>query len=354
MNFDAAIIGAGPAGAVTAYELARRGHPVFLVDKAKFPRPKVCGCCLNRSAVQTLHRLGLGAVLASAVPLTAVCLAAARHQATISLSGGVALSRERLDAALVEAAVRAGAIFQEGEARQVADCQTIARVVVVASGLLGNAATPCVDSRIGAGVVVAADMVPAFFRRGIIYMATAGGGYVGLVRLEDDRLDVAAAFDAPFVRQMGGLGLAAEAILAETRWPAIPQLARLPWKGTPALTRRATRRAGPRWFAVGDAAGYVEPFTGEGIAWAIRSATALAPLVTKAAERWSDSLVRQWEVTHRRRIQSRQRVCRIVTRALRWPLLTAWAVRTLAICPALARPLVASLNRCPQLRGAEQ
>jgi 2-polyprenyl-6-methoxyphenol hydroxylase-like FAD-dependent oxidoreductase len=188
----------------------------------------------------------------------------------------------------------------------------------------------------------------------MVYMATAAGGYVGLVRLEDDRLDVAAAFDAVFVRQCGGLGPAAEAILAETRWPAIAPLAMLPWKGTPALTRRAATRAGQRWFAVGDAAGYVEPFTGEGMAWAIRSAVALAPLAVRAAEHWSDSLAREWERTHRRLIESRQWVCRIVARLLRSPRLTAWAVRALAVCPALSWPVVASLNRVPalQLRGA--
>lgn len=354
MNFDAAIIGAGPAGAVTAYELARRRQRVLLVDKAKFPRPKVCGCCLNRGAVQTLNRLGLGHTLAHAVPLSAVCLAAAGHTATIPLPGGVALSREWLDSALVGAAIRAGAVFHDGEARKVAECQAIARVVVVASGLLGNEAPAEADSRIGAGVVVPAEGVPAFFRRGMVYMATAAGGYVGLVRLEDDRLDVAAAFDAVFVRQCGGLGPAAEAILAETRWPAIAPLAMLPWKGTPALTRRAATRAGQRWFAVGDAAGYVEPFTGEGMAWAIRSAVALAPLAVRAAEHWSDSLAREWERTHRRLIESRQWVCRIVARLLRSPRLTAWAVRALAVCPALSWPVVASLNRVPalQLRGA--
>ena len=53
-------------------------------------------------------------------------------------------------------------------------------------------------------------------------MATGRGGYVGLVRVEDDRLDVAAAFDAAFVKSAGGLGPAAEAILGEVGWPVPP------------------------------------------------------------------------------------------------------------------------------------
>ena len=51
MSPDVLVIGAGPAGSVTARELARRGRRVLLVDKAAFPRPKVCGCCLNAAAV---------------------------------------------------------------------------------------------------------------------------------------------------------------------------------------------------------------------------------------------------------------------------------------------------------------
>jgi 2-polyprenyl-6-methoxyphenol hydroxylase-like FAD-dependent oxidoreductase len=107
-------------------------------------------------------------------------------------------------------------------------------------------------------------------------MATGRGGYVGLVRVEDGRLDMAAAFDPVFVKSVGGLGAAAETILREVGWPAPPALAEEPWKGTPALTRRARRLAGHRCFVVGDAAGYVEPFTGEGMAWAVMSAAAVA------------------------------------------------------------------------------
>ena len=76
--FDALVIGAGPAGSVTARELARRGCRVLLVDKAHFPRAKVCGCCLNGAAAATLERLGLAHVVADAVPLNRVTVAAGR------------------------------------------------------------------------------------------------------------------------------------------------------------------------------------------------------------------------------------------------------------------------------------
>ena len=58
--WDAVVIGAGPAGSMTARELARLGRKVLLVDKAAFPRGKVCGCCLSGSALTTLRSVGLG------------------------------------------------------------------------------------------------------------------------------------------------------------------------------------------------------------------------------------------------------------------------------------------------------
>jgi len=362
--FDAVIIGAGPAGSVAARELARGDCRVLLVDKASFPRAKVCGCCLNAAAIDTLRQLGLGEVLTNGVPLSAVRIAAGRRSAQVKLPGGVALSREAFDAALVNEAVNAGVEVRDGVCAKLGECnphyrkvlvgsQSVrTRVAIVASGLSGSDATPEAHSRIGAGVVVPAEAVPAFFTPGTIFMATARGGYVGLVRVEDGRLDVAAAFDLAFVKMHDGPGLAAEDVLNEVGWPRIAGLAELPWKGTPALTRRAKAVAGERWFAIGDAAGYVEPFTGEGMAWAVMSAAAVAPIAARAVKQWDDSLTREWEFTHRRVIGKRQRTCRVVSRVLRSPLLTSIAVRALSVFPVLSRPVVASLNRPAPLRGA--
>ncbi|HEY3787338.1 MAG TPA: NAD(P)/FAD-dependent oxidoreductase, partial [Urbifossiella sp.] len=332
------IIGAGPAGSIAARELARRGASVLLVDKAQFPRPKVCGCCLNGAALAALDNLGLAHVpdKCGAVSLRSMILAAGRHSAELRLKESVSVSREAFDAALVRQAEIAGATFASGTMVKLDDtssdeCRSLTlapgqklltRIAIVATGLSGMDSHADVGSRLGAGVIVPKESVPTFFETCRLYMATGNGGYVGLVRLEDDRLDIAAAFDAGFVLASGGLGRAAALILKSTAWPAIADLSEMPWKGTPALTRRPSAVAGHRLFAVGDAAGYVEPFTGEGMAWAISSASALAPIAVEALNSWDDRWMRQWQRTHARIVGRRQGVCRIAARVLRSPALT--------------------------------
>src|SRR5437588_11962105 len=63
-RWDVAVVGAGPAGTTAARELARRGAAVLLLDRARFPRYKVCGCYLNGNALATLKALGLGGLTA--------------------------------------------------------------------------------------------------------------------------------------------------------------------------------------------------------------------------------------------------------------------------------------------------
>ncbi|MFO0803793.1 MAG: NAD(P)/FAD-dependent oxidoreductase [Gemmataceae bacterium] len=359
--WDAVVIGAGPAGAVSARELARSGCRTLLLDRAKFPRNKVCGCCLNGSALASLRRLGLGSIAESGVRLNDIMLAAGSARATLRLTAGVAMSRALFDQALVDAARECGAAFRDGttaklESRtsegatvQVNGDTVAARVVVLATGLGGGESEVQPGSRIGGGVVLRPEMAPDFYKADRLFMATGKGGYVGLVRLADGSLDVAAAFDADFVRSCGGLAAAANALLQRSAWPALPEAN---WKGTPALTRHRTEVAEDRLFAVGDATGYVEPFTGEGMAWAIASAAALAPIAARAAGEWNDDFIAEWRRTHARIVGRRQRFCRAAARVLRSPALTKLAVQALGLAPVLARPFVASLNRPSRFPGS--
>jgi flavin-dependent dehydrogenase len=364
------VIGAGPAGALAARALAQNGLDVLVVDKAAFPRTKVCGCCLNGRALGTLRAAGLGDLSEklAAVPLGDFYLAGRGHSARVPLSGGMALSREAFDTALVQKAIEAGAAFlprtmailpiqsnhkerafllSQGEAA----VRVTAQVALAADGLGGqllaragfNPAPPAPGARMGAGLVVQDG--PSFYRPGTIYMACSSFGYLGLVRLEDGRLDLAAALDVQAVRSAGGPAALAVRILQEVNWPTPAEWANRAWRGTLPLTRRPVYVAAHRVFALGDAAGYVEPFTGEGMAWALASALAVAPLAARAVDRWHPGLLHEWNSQHRMLIRRRQFVCRAAAGLLRRPMLTRACIQTLRFLPGLAGPVVRYFNQ---------
>jgi flavin-dependent dehydrogenase len=371
-EWDAIVVGAGPAGSLAAHELARRKLSVLLIDRASFPRWKVCGCCLNGRARAALAAAGLGdlTVRCGAQRLESILLTARGRSVHLPMSASVALSRESFDAALVEAAIRAGADFlpetravleappgQSNERVRHVDLhgkgpplRVAARVVLAATGLGGSLARAeaspwtAPGARIGAGVVIAT--APDFYRPGIIYMTCGAAGYLGLVRLEDGRLDLATALDPGCMRTLGGPGAAAEMLLDEAKWPIPEGLAGRGWRGTPALTRGAARVAGDRLFVLGDAAGYVEPFTGEGMAWALGAAIAVAPLAARAARDWQPALAREWGERYRRLVTHRQSICRATAAVLRHPVLAGICVSLLARLPVLAAPVLRRLNRC--------
>ena len=374
-TWDAVVAGAGPAGSVVAFGLARAGASVLLVERHSFPRWKVCGACIGPTAQGALQSLEMyPAALERGVPLDRLSLSAFGRKAEIALGGSVALSRRTFDQSLVDEAIAAGAVFAPGvratltaedrgragtgfdEPRTVtltpragASAIAAAHVVIDATGLggaleTGPDARPAVadDARLGLGAVLS-DPVRAL-AVGELQMVIGKGGYVGLVRLEDGTIDVGAAVDASLVAAHGPAGAVAN-ILAEAG--AMPLGGELMegWKGTPALTRTSASLAGRRWFRVGDAAGYVEPFTGEGMGWAIGSGAAVLPFALKAIARWDDGLARGWERDGRHRLASSQRACSIVARGLRVPGLVRSAVGLLGPFPGLAAPLVRATSR---------
>jgi flavin-dependent dehydrogenase len=176
-------------------------------------------------------------------------------------------------------------------------------------------------------------------------MAVARSGYVGLTRLEQGVLNVAASFDRSFLAHHGSPRAAADAVLAEAGFPAIPELEKTRWKGTPGLTRRVRPVATDRVFLIGDACGYVEPFTGEGMAWAFLSAQAVIPLALRGIEQWEPALAREWEAAYRHRIVRRQRLCHGMASLLRHPRLMRGVFEFALRVPAAARWLIGRVNR---------
>ncbi|MCX6545175.1 MAG: FAD-dependent monooxygenase [Acidobacteria bacterium] len=372
-EWDAIVVGAGPAGAFAARGLARAGLATLLVDRKPFPRHKVCGGCLNARAVGVLESAGLVDELRAlgARSLSTIQLRYGGRYANIALPPGLAITRATLDAVLVGAAISAGCVFlpetaalvdaepaspeqHPGLTRQVTlqqredrGASARARIVVVADGL-GNSSlrdSPSmrgvVDSgaRIGIGAVARAGCVSAL--SGCVTMTVGRGGYVGLTDVENGQINIAAALDVDFLRAQGGPAGAVRAILTSASVAATCDLETLDWQGTVPLTRHVLAPVAHRVFVLGDAAGYIEPFTGEGMEWALSAADALVPLAVRAVAGWDSAIERRWIDTYDRVVRRNQNWCRFLARALRYPPIVGVMVAALRHQPGLARPFLA-------------
>jgi flavin-dependent dehydrogenase len=379
--WDAVIVGAGPAGSVSAALLAERGWRVLLLERSSWPREKVCGGCINAAGIAILRKVGLGRALRSAHPLGQFSLNVRGKCLHLPLPSGAAISREVLDAALVEEATQRGCVFSPGTAATLlpadsalptrtiritrhATTQDIqARVVLACDGIAGTLLENepwakwriAPDSWFGVGATLedASDFVP----RNTIGMNVSRGGYVGTARYADGRLHLAAAMSVDACRSAGGPNRMAASILHDCGFTDTAPLAAARFHGTGLLTRKRTPLGGYRVLAVGDACGYVEPFTGEGIAWAIRGATQIVQLLPPSVEAWLDELPARWLRRHRTAIGARQFGCALLRQALHRPALGKVCLQAATLFPALSALLAQrvgqqSFSLLPRTQGA--
>lgn len=328
--YDAVVVGAGPAGTVCSFGLARRGLRVLVLEKESFPRWKVCGACLGASGVRALERIGLGAALegagARAVPGVVLLWGGSRRG--VGLGGMRAVSRGAMDLALAGAAAEAGAEMRFGvrcEAhadgrvvlRAGGESRTVRGGVVVQAGGLRAARGAGAEVRAGAWIglgVSSSGGAGAGACGDELVMAVAEGGYVGRIVTEDRRANWAAAVDPELVRACGSPGAAVARLLdGNALGIGAP---RRGWVGTPALTRRVPVVDG-RLVRVGDAAGYVEPITGEGMSWGIIGAESLVPIAADAIR--GRGCLGAWARSHTRLMRARRMRCGLVARGLRSP-----------------------------------
>ena len=348
-DWDAVTVGAGPAGSISAALLAERGWRVLLVERSAWPRDKACGGCLNAGAVELLKGAGLGQVLAGAAELARMQLRLGPRRLTIPLPGGVAIERRELDARLVVQALARGAHFRpqttarlepgdDGEARTVhltggdTSVSVRARVVLACDGLqgtllAGESWTRLVTrkpARLGFAATVNGAVAPP----GVLSMCVGKAGYVGLVQLAGNRTHVGAALWPEACHAQHGARAVIAQLLRDCGQPELP-LEDVNFRGTGPLTSRRDVVAGPRVLAIGDACGYVEPFTGEGLAWAIRGAVEASALLPARPTDWHAGLIAAWQARFESAVRQRQRWCWRLREVLRRPRLAS-ACLTLA------------------------
>jgi len=354
---EAVVIGAGPAGALAAHRLATGGVGTLLVDRSPFPRSKLCGGCLAHAGRQTLAAVGLDRLpaLLDARPVNRLALRTRTRRLDIAIPPYAVIDRAAFDEQLARAAADAGAEFHtrvhaavnlDASVTLTAEDRTTARltprIIIVADGLKGSALRdhPAFSWRIrkrakvGVGRLIPA--APNACDPDAVTMFLGPTGYAGIAPLADGRAVVAAALSpgAAGARQHGAGPL--DAFFAEL---GVELPAPLPGSadGAPALTRsRGPLELDGRIFLCGDAAGYLEPFTGEGITWALEAGL-------RAADHARDALAGRdrpgrWTAECRRRRARQRRLCHAVT--------------SLLDAPPLAHALIALASTAPMAGAA--
>lgn len=287
------VAGAGPAGSTAALLLARAGKSVCIYERSPFPRTKACGEYLSAAAVRQLQALGVGAQLAQhARPVRGVRLHGHGVDVRIDFpQTGWSLPRAVLDDALLNAALNAGARVVQARVEGCMDGEDFARLVFrLPDGVVRGARSAAVLGADGMHSVIARKCGMAANRkqrarfalgghyRGLsgldeyIDMFVDGRSYAAINPLADGSANVMLVVPEDELRGHGGQ---AERF-AEDRVRSLTgdalRGASLEGKRVAVgpLSYRARRLAGSRVLLAGDAACFVDPFTGQGVFLALR------------------------------------------------------------------------------------
>jgi 2-polyprenyl-6-methoxyphenol hydroxylase-like FAD-dependent oxidoreductase len=307
---DAVVVGGGPAGSTCALLLARAGLSVTLVERTTFPRRKVCGEYLNTGAVRILDRTGvLPAVRASAFALNGVRLVTP-GATSVELpfrDGALSCERETLDAILLRAAADAGVTVVHGRAEDLLrDRGRVAGVRV------RNENTSAYEIRArwtigadGVGSIVARQArltartwrgprfaVGGHYRGfgdlgGFVEMYLGGGAYFALNPLGPNLTNVMVVVPKTLLATWSGfvdVGVAGKAAELGRGQRSFARAARVGARAAVGpLTHAVHAPIGEGVALIGDAAGFLNPFTGQGVFLALTTAEQVAQAILRGA-----------------------------------------------------------------------
>ncbi len=381
MRYDVAIVGAGPAGSATAIALARTGARVVVVDRSVFPRDKPCAEYLSPAAEPLLADLGVLDTLAAACPnrlrgfrifapngrmFQGDFAATTGPDGTSLFETGLVIPRSRLDATIVQGARLAGAEMREGwrlaqveridggwRLTPVGAAEPIeARLLVAADGLHSTVAR-----RLGLHevsrmrkIALVAHMRGIRGVGGYGEMHVAGRRYVGVAPMEPggDLCNVAMVVDerrdGPHIagkpQQFLLDALQTFPLLRERLGPLMVERQTLTISR---LSVRARRLSDARLLLVGDATGYYDPFTGEGIYHALKSAELVAAVARPAllADDLSAARLAAYDRAHAETFRGKRMIEQIIQSAVQAPPLMNHIARTLGRNKAMADTVVA-------------
>ncbi len=359
---DVLIIGAGPAGSATALFLARAGYDVILLDRAAFPRDKSCGEYLTPGAAALLRdELGVlpGLMAAGAARLTRETVVPHRARAFSGTTDALACPRTVTDKVLRDAAEAAGARVIEGV--------NVRRILRDGSGICGAAGTDAdgTEREFRARVTVGADGTRSLLAREMAVVrpiprlqrialvthyktADASPESAVTMHLPRDRSDaccgVGAACGPDGTRNVNIVVPLSEAPRMAGRRQAyfeerlrvsFPQVWEWVQNASPAgplqsvgcFGHHTTRATDDGAVLVGDAATFINPFTGEGVFFALRGAHLAAQAIGESLARGdiSRQALSVYDAARRTELLPRYRLCDAVQRVVHSPALLGWA-----------------------------
>jgi flavin-dependent dehydrogenase len=362
---DVAIVGGGPAGAVLAARLAAAGREVVVLERSPQWRWRASGVFASPAAVLALRDAGLDAPSLRAVARPVPAMRVETHAGTSfrltygADAGGdaaVGFDRATLDPRLLDLARANGADVRRGAAVADVDVATGTLMVRDPTGGTGLLRASIVVGADGLRSVVArsasvARPVRLASRVGLTYhledrsgapvrdarMRLFRDGYVGIAPVPGDRVNVGIVLGdswRPALRR-DGAATAANAIVerspATAEDPATWRFGRRcdPIEGASPLGHRVTRRAGSGWLLVGDAAGFLDPFTGEGLHRALVSADLASRAILATGVGRQDALA-AYDRQMRRRFAAKDAVSWLVQAFLARPRMFEYAARRVA------------------------
>ncbi len=304
---DVAVIGGGPAGSSAAIRLARAGHRVRLIDKAHFPRQKLCGGFLSPESLSDLDELGVLDALrqSGAYPVRRTVIAS--RQGTLIETAlpaeTLSISRDILDQLLLEQAAREGVDVQYGKDGFEQGAKT--DYTVVATGRLPKGDPEFLEEPLSpwyAGSGVSYVGIQALFQnvQGVsdqVELDLVESGYVGLAR-QKDGVNVCAFTTREAVQRLGpsldkvlAHFMEENSALCRHLWGAEHKSA---WMSVAPVRLGIRRLVGKKTFYAGDAACVFDPFAGEGMAVGLYTSRLLAKALNSTNPDPEKTYVRLW------------------------------------------------------------